>query len=102
MFILFACFACPARWIIIQLNLAGPLMHVGGSIALEVRHVFGITRLNFLVLGRWLTVLTQVKRQTESRLREHFAEPLRAQAQAIKDEDNDDARELERRIPQPL
>ncbi|KAF8494740.1 protein SEY1 [Russula emetica] len=66
-----------SAWIIIQLNLAGPLMHVGGSIALEV------------------------KRQAESRLKEHFAEPLRAQAHAMA-EDDDDAREPERRIPQPL
>ncbi len=38
-------------------------------------------------------------------MREHFSEPLPAQAHAIKDEDEDedeDARELERRIPQPL
>ncbi len=42
---------------------------------------------------------------SENRLREHFSEPLPAQAHAIKDEDEDedeDARELERRIPQPL
>ena len=38
----------PARWIIIQLNLAGPLMHVGGSIALEVRHVYGLRVVNVL------------------------------------------------------
>jgi hypothetical protein len=42
----------------------------------------------------------QVKRQAESRLKEHFAEPLRAQAHAMADDD--DAREPERRIPQPL
>ena len=35
------------RWITIQLNLAGPLMHVGGSIALEVRHVFGLRVVDF-------------------------------------------------------
>jgi hypothetical protein len=39
----------PARWIIIQLNLAGPLMHVGGSIALEVRHVYGLRVVNFFL-----------------------------------------------------
>jgi hypothetical protein len=66
-----------SAWIIIQLNLAGPLMHVGGSIAFEV------------------------KRQAENRLKEHFAEPLRAQAHAMTEED-DDAREPERRIPQSL
>jgi len=69
-----------SAWITIQLNLAGPLMHVGGSIALEV------------------------KRQAENRLKEHFAEPLRAQvhAHATTIDDYDDAREQERRIPQPL
>jgi len=61
-------------WIIAQLNLAGPLMHVGGSIALEV------------------------KRQAETRLREHFAEPLHTQAlAAIEEEDEDDSREARRR-----
>jgi hypothetical protein len=44
---------------------------------------------------------TQIKRQGENRLREHFTEPLRAQAHATVDED-DDAREPERRIPQPF
>ena len=34
-------------------------------------------------------------------MREHFAEPLRAQAHAAVEEDND-AREQERRIPQPF
>jgi hypothetical protein len=34
-------------------------------------------------------------------LKEHFAEPFRAQAHAMA-EDDDDAREPERRIPQPL
>ncbi|KAI9449444.1 protein SEY1 [Lactarius psammicola] len=64
-------------WIVVQLNLAGPLMHVGGSIAVEV------------------------KRQAETRLREHFSEPLRAQVQAaVKDED--DARDARRRVPEPL
>jgi hypothetical protein len=51
---------------------------------------------------------TQVKQQAEKRLREHFAEPLRAQAQAVMigddDDDDDDngARELRRRITRPL
>jgi hypothetical protein len=54
---------------------------------------------------------TQVKRQAEIRLREHFSEPLRAQAQAAMieedDEDSDSAREPEpeprrRRILEPL
>jgi len=55
-------------------------MHVGGSIALEV------------------------KRQAEIRLREHFTEPLRAQAQqaAIKDDGDDAAPEQRRRLPEPL
>jgi hypothetical protein len=36
-------------------------------------------------------------------LKEHFAEPLRAQAHAhAMAADDDDAREPERRIPQPL
>jgi len=64
-------------WIVVQLNLAGPIMHVGGSIALEV------------------------KRQAESRLREHFAEPLRAQVQAAAEEE-EDARNARRRVPEPL
>ncbi|KAI0297208.1 protein SEY1 [Multifurca ochricompacta] len=65
-------------WIIVQLNLAGPLMHVGSSIAFEV------------------------KRQAESRLREHFAEPLRAQAHATAIEDEDDTREVRHRKPEAL
>ncbi|KAI9457897.1 protein SEY1 [Russula earlei] len=72
-------------WIIVQLNLAGPLMHVGGSIALEV------------------------KRQAETRLREHFTEPLRAQAQAAMENENENddndhapAPEPRRRILEPF
>ncbi|KAH9055527.1 protein SEY1 [Lactarius vividus] len=64
-------------WIIVQLNLAGPLMHVGGSIAVEV------------------------KRQAETRMREHFSEPLRAQVKAAIEEE-DDARPTRRRVPEPL
>jgi len=68
-----------SAWTIIQLNLSGPLMHVGGSIALEV------------------------KRQAETRMREYLAEPLRAQVQAAMiEDDEDDAREPRRRIPEPL
>ncbi|KAI0321065.1 protein SEY1 [Amylostereum chailletii] len=53
-------------WVIVQLNMVGPLLHVSGSVAREVQ------------------------RQAESRLREHFSEPARAQAQrAIKEEDSD-------------
>jgi len=52
-------------------------MHVGGSIALEV------------------------KRQAESRLREHFTEPLRAQVNAAI-EDEDDVPEPRRRISETL
>jgi len=63
-------------WITVQLNLAGPLMHVGGSIALEV------------------------KRQAETRLREHFSEPLRAHVKAaVGEEDEDDVRVARRREP---
>jgi len=65
-------------WVVVQLNLAGPLMHVGGSIALEV------------------------KRQAETRMREHFSEPLRAQVKAAAEEDEDDARVTRRRVPEPL
>ncbi|KAH9971137.1 root hair defective 3 GTP-binding protein [Lactifluus volemus] len=68
-------------WIVFQLNLSGPLMHVGGSIVLEV------------------------KRQAESRLREHFAHPILAQPHAaIEKADEDDVRELRRsrRAPEPL
>ena len=74
-------------------------MHVGGSIALEVRHVYGLRVVNslFLPLTADGDVFTQVKRQAESRLKEHFAEPLRAQAHAMVEDD--DAREPERRIP---
>lgn len=43
----------------------------------------------------------QVKRQAESRLREHFAEPLRAKMQAV-GEDEDDARDAGRRVPESL
>jgi len=43
----------------------------------------------------------QVKRQAENRLREHFTEPIRAQVQAAI-EDEDDAREPRRRVPEPL
>jgi len=64
-------------WAVVQLNLAGPLMHVGGSIALEV------------------------KRQAENRLREHFTEPLRAQVNAAI-EDEDDVPEPRRRISETL
>ena len=49
---------------------------------------------------------TQVKRQAENRLKEHFAEPLRSQAQAAVIEDDEDdedvVREARRRIPEPL
>ncbi|KAH9987006.1 RHD3/Sey1 [Russula compacta] len=73
-------------WIIVQLNLAGPLMHVGGSIALEV------------------------KRQAEDRLRERFSEPPRAQAYAhaaIKEEEEEEdgwerPARRQNRIPEPL
>jgi hypothetical protein len=45
----------------------------------------------------------QVKRQAETRLREHFSEPLRAHVNAaIGDEDEDDARGARRRVPEPL
>jgi hypothetical protein len=44
------CSVCLSRWIIIQLNLAGPLMHVGGSIAFEVSHVYGLRVANVLFL----------------------------------------------------
>ncbi|KAH9957358.1 RHD3/Sey1 [Russula dissimulans] len=67
-----------SSWIIVQLNLAGPLMHVGGSIALEM------------------------KRQAEIRLKEHFTEPLRAQAQQAAIEDDDEAPEQRRRLLEPL
>jgi len=44
-----------------------------------------------------------VKRQAEKRMKEYLAEPLRAQAQAAMiEEDEDDAREPRRRIPEPL
>ena len=82
-------------------------MHVGGSIALEVRHVYGLRVVQkcfvfvfFLPLTADGDVFTQVKRQAENRLKEHFSEPLRVQAHAMAEDD--DAREPERRIPQPL
>jgi hypothetical protein len=95
----------------IQLNLAGPLMHVGGSIALEVSTFFCSVYASTIVPLLMFDVCvfcTQVKRQAEIRLREHFSEPLRAQAQAAMieedDEDSDGAWELEprRRILEPL
>lgn len=43
----------------------------------------------------------QVKRQAEARLREQFAEPLRAQVKAAA-EDEEDARDTRRRVPEPL
>ena len=43
-----------------------------------------------------------MKRQAEKRVREYLAEPLRAQAQAAMIEDEDDAQEPRRRIPEPL
>ena len=50
-----------------------------------------------------LGVMMQVKRQAETRLREHFSEPLRAQVEAtIKAEDEDDPRIARRRVPEPL
>ena len=72
-------------------------MHVGGSIAAEVSHAFFWLMTRRAVL---LTVVIQVKRQAETRLREHFSEPLRAKVQAAVDED--DARDTGRRVPEPL
>jgi hypothetical protein len=76
-------------------------MHVGGSIVLEVG-TFGlrVDLASDLGLG-----LMQVKRQAESRLREHFAHPILAQPHAaIEKADEDDVRELRRsrRAPEPL
>lgn len=49
-----------------------------------------------------------MKRQAEDRLKEHFAEPLRSQAQAVMTEDDNDndndngVREAQRRTLEPL
>jgi hypothetical protein len=57
-------------------------------------------------MGVCFVFWTQVKRQAETRLREHFAEPLRTQAQTTMIEDDEDedngVREARRRIPEPL
>jgi hypothetical protein len=46
--------------------------------------------------------LLQVKRQAESRLREHFAEPLRAKMQAVGEDEDDAPRDARRRVSEPM
>ncbi|KAA1471741.1 protein SEY1 [Dentipellis sp. KUC8613] len=72
-----------SSYVIIQLGLVGPLLQITGTIAREIR------------------------RQGESRLREHFSEPLHAQAaqaqRAINGTDTDTGSEIEeRRKLQPM
>ncbi|KAI0044983.1 protein SEY1 [Auriscalpium vulgare] len=68
-----------SSYAIIQLNLAGPLLHVAGTVGREV------------------------KRQAETRLREHFSEPLQAQAASVQRAlDEEDSRQDTRRSPEPL
>ncbi|KAK1225646.1 Dynamin-like GTPase that mediates homotypic ER fusion [Marasmius sp. AFHP31] len=65
-----------AAYVVLQLGLAGPLIQVGRTIA------------------------TEVQRQATDRLREHFAEPVRAQpirARSTASDDNDDEYELRQR-----
>jgi hypothetical protein len=76
-------------------------MHVGGSIASEVSHAFFWLDDASSSAADTGWVVIQVKRQAETRLREHFSEPLRAKVQAAV-EDEDDARDTGRRVPEPL
>ncbi|KAJ8077951.1 Dynamin-like GTPase that mediates homotypic ER fusion [Marasmius tenuissimus] len=65
-----------AAYVVLQLGLAGPLIQVGRTVA------------------------TEVQRQATDRLREHFAEPVRAQpirARSMASDDNDDEYELRQR-----
>ncbi|ETW80976.1 hypothetical protein HETIRDRAFT_410153 [Heterobasidion irregulare TC 32-1] len=69
-----------SAWIAIQLRLVGPLLQLTGTIVHEVR------------------------RQAETRLREHFSEPIQAQARAalIARDGGDDGGDGDARAPAPL
>ena len=59
----------------IQLNLVGPALQVGKTLANEVRYAIIIS--SFFPARS--NLIQQVHRQVESRLREHFAQPIAAQ-----------------------
>ncbi|KAI0062825.1 root hair defective 3 GTP-binding protein [Artomyces pyxidatus] len=68
-----------SAWVIIQLNMVGPLLHITGRVAREVQH------------------------QASNRLREHFSEPMRAQAaDAQRALDEGYEADSRRRLSEPL
>ncbi|KAJ3800692.1 RHD3/Sey1 [Lentinula aff. detonsa] len=100
-YFMFLLMAAAAAYLIIQLGLAGPLFSVSQTMGLEAS-IF------YQLILRELKFRLQIKRQATQKLREHFSEPVLAQAQAhnarshsgsmIEDEDKE-LRERQRESP---
>ncbi|KAJ3997835.1 RHD3/Sey1 [Lentinula boryana] len=100
-YFMFLLMAAAAAYLIIQLGLAGPLFSVSQTMGLEAS-IF------YQMILRELKFRLQIKRQATQKLREHFSEPVLAQAQAhnarsnsgsmIEDEDRE-LRERQRESP---
>ncbi|KAJ3734175.1 RHD3/Sey1 [Lentinula guzmanii] len=100
-YFMFLLMAAAAAYLIIQLGLAGPLFSVSQTMGLEAS-IF------YQLILRELKFRLQIKRQATQKLREHFSEPVLAQAQAhnarshsgsmIEDEDRE-LRERKRESP---
>ncbi|KAJ3985596.1 RHD3/Sey1 [Lentinula detonsa] len=100
-YFMFLLMAAAAAYLIIQLGLAGPLFSVSQTMGLEAS-IF------YQLILRELKFRLQIKRQATQKLREHFSEPVLAQAQAhnarshsgsmIEDEDRE-LRERQRESP---
>ncbi|KAJ3926565.1 MAG: RHD3/Sey1 [Lentinula lateritia] len=75
-YFMFLLMAAAAAYLIIQLGLAGPLLSITQTMGLEV------TFSTYVIIMVTDEPSLQIKRQATQKLREHFSEPMLAQAQA--------------------